>query len=101
MQLEIGVSNFDLIQALLKSWLRHCRQRSFSFTTQMWRPCKCHTTTSGTFLHRHSLFASRSRLPPLRPFLRRSQSDGNILGESEATIRNLHAPDCMLNSHFA
>ncbi|XP_045792286.1 phosphoinositide phosphatase SAC2-like [Trifolium pratense] len=27
-------------------------------------------------------------------FIRRSQSDGNILGESEATIRNLHAPDC-------
>ncbi|WJX86631.1 suppressor of actin mutation [Trifolium repens] len=31
-------------------------------------------------------------------FIRRSQSDGNILGESEATIRNLHAPDCQHSS---
>ncbi|KAL5062580.1 hypothetical protein RYX36_024317 [Vicia faba] len=31
-------------------------------------------------------------------FIRRSQSDGNIIDESDATIRNLHAPDCQHSS---
>lgn len=31
-------------------------------------------------------------------FIRRSQSDGNILGESDSTTRNLHAPDCPYSS---
>ncbi|KAI5422291.1 variant 9, suppressor of actin mutation, partial [Lathyrus oleraceus] len=31
-------------------------------------------------------------------FIRRSQSDGDIISESDATIRNLHAPDCQHSS---
>lgn len=33
-----------------------------------------------------------------RSFIRRSQSDGNILGESDSTTRNMHAPDCPYSS---
>ncbi|KAK2455874.1 hypothetical protein QL285_003289 [Trifolium repens] len=67
--LSIVLSPARFVVLLFVRLFSPARQRSFSFTTQIRRPCKCHTTTAGTFPHCHSLVTSRRRLPSSGAFL--------------------------------